>query len=301
MNQNERHSRLLLPYDPLPPPAAGGRLPPVPQLWERAKVFFARVIDHIGSTGRFAQRMRLAHREKREVLGWLEPVEKLARSCLLARALGFLLMTPQGQKLRRETPKIAMPMAPHQRPAPVHKTTIPAPGWHTIAQNWRAAMEARKLDEQRGAARAALDRYDPENWGGAFRVVHWQFPEPEDKRPVPAALRKPRRVGIDIFEPDPWPSIRSPLDRPQRHEEKDRPALILARRIEALARVIDNPEPAIMRLARYIARLPREALQGLTEATAIPRPYWLHGGDTPRAAAAHVRRAAEVYCYIEPG
>ena len=106
------HQRLLLPYDPPLPATVGGRLPSIPQLWERAKLLFTRVIDHIGSTPDFSKRWRLTRAEKTTLLGWLEPVEKLARSCLLVRALNFLMMTPEGRRLMRETPKMAMPSPP---------------------------------------------------------------------------------------------------------------------------------------------------------------------------------------------
>jgi hypothetical protein len=291
------HERLLLPYDPPLPPPAGGRLPSIPQLWDRAKIMFARVVDHIGSTSCFSKRWRLSRPEKKEVLGWLEPVEKIARSCLIVRALGFLMMTPQGLKLARETPKIEMPKAPHERPRPVSRTTIPTPGWHTIAQHQRALAEQRKQEEQRQAERAARDRYDPANWGCGFRVVHWQFPEPgEGASAVPLQFRKRSRVGIDVFEPNPWPAIGPPLSRPEPEREKDRPALVLARRIEALSRVLANPAPAVMRLARYIAKLPRAAVEPLKETTSSRRFHWRHGGEDSVAAAGQVRLAASVFC-----
>ena len=89
---------------------------------------------------------------------------------------------------------------------------------------------------------------------------------------------------------------RSPLPGPL-PREKERPALILARRIEALSRVIENPGPAIYRLARFIARLPKQALDALKEQYAYARPHWLHGRglDIPHSAA-HVRRATCVFC-----
>jgi hypothetical protein len=296
------HQRLLLPYDPPPPPAIGGQLPSIPLLWERTKLFFARVIGHIGSTSALSKRWRLSRDEKQLVLGWLEPVEKLARSCLLVRAFNFLMMTPEGRRLMRETPKMAMPSPPNppgQKSNP-YSTKVLMPGWHTIAQNWRAAMEQKKLDEQREAERAARDRYDPANWGGGFRVLGWTFPE-DESRSLPAASRKRSRVGIDFFEPNPWAAIDSPLSKPERESEKDRPALILARRIEALSQVIDNPDRAVMRLARFIARLPREALETLKDLNAFVRRHWLHCGRDPGLAADHVRRAASVYCALDTG
>jgi hypothetical protein len=242
--------------------------------------------------------LRLARKERRELLGWLEPVETLARSCLIVRAFAFLLMTPQGRKLLQDAPRIEMPTPPHQLAAQNARRglKIPMPGWHTIASNWRALVEQRKLEEQREAERAARDKHDPETWGGAFRIVGWSFPEPEQTRPVPAQFQKLRRVGIDVFEPDPRPVAASPLTRPRPEPEPERPAFRLARRIAQLGRVIDNPEPAIRRLARFLASLPLEALEPLKEQTASAGAHWRQGcGLDVRHAAAHVRRAAAVF------
>jgi hypothetical protein len=300
MNQNEQHAHLLRPYDPPLPVAIGGRLPSIPQLWERTKLFFSRVITHIGSTASFSQRMRLTRSEKKEVLGWLEPVEKLARSCLLVRAFCFLMMTPEGRRMMRETPKMAMPSPPKPpgQPSNPHSTKVIMPGWHTIARNWRAAMEQRKRDEAREAERAARDRHDPANWGGGFRVLGWSFPEDETSS-LPANSRKPRRVGIDLIEPNPWAAIDSPLSRPASEREKDSPALILARRIETLARVIENPDRSVTRLARFIAKLPREAFEPLKQLHEYRRIHWLHTGRDALLAADHVCRAAAIYCTLD--
>jgi hypothetical protein len=287
------HQRLLLPYDPPIPPPAGGKLPSIPQLWDRAKVMFARVIGHIGSTSQFSKRFRLTRTDKKQVLGWLEPVEKLARACLVVRAFSFLMITPQGMKLLRETPKIAMPEPPKPPgKANPFSTKIPTPGWNTIAQHQRALAERQKLDRQRAAERAARDPYDPANWGGRFRILGWTFPEPEETGAPPG---KQRRPWIEVVEPNPWPACGSVERKPA--PEKDAPALVLARRIEALARVIDNPGPAISRLARFIASLPMEALEPLSEQYAFAQPHWLQGRafDIPHAAA-HVQRAATIFC-----
>ena len=299
MNQNEQHARLLLPYDPSLPAPVGGQLPSIPQLWERAKVMLARVIGHIGSTASFSKRWRLSCKEKKEVLGWLEPVEKLARSCLLVRAFSFLMMTPQGLKLLRETPKMAMP-SPPQPPGQAsgnRSTKIPLGGWHTHAPYARVLAERRRLEEQRAAERAAHDRYDPANWGGGLRVVSWCFPEDETRTPQKKLPQWAQLLRMSLDDTPLTPAIARSLPKT---EEKHRPALILARRIEALARVIENPGPAIHRLARFIARLPKEALDLLKEQYAYARPHWLHGRglDIPNSAA-HVRRAATVYCALD--
>jgi hypothetical protein len=71
------------------------------------------------------------------------------------------------------------------------------------------------------------------------------------------------------------------------------------RRIEALARVIDNPVRALTRLAPYIAKLPREALEPLRDLNAFRRCHWLHGRGDYLAAAARVRRGAAVLCALD--
>jgi hypothetical protein len=292
------HERLLLPYDPPLPPPAGGKLPSIPQLWERAKVMFGRVIAHIGSTATFSQRMRLTRTEKKEVLGWLEPVEKLARSCLLVRAFNFLMMTPQGRKLLRETPKMAMPEPPKPPGQQnTRSTKIPLGGWHTHAPYARVLAERRKLEEQRAAERAARDRYDPQNWGGGFRVIGWNFPEDETRAPQKKMPQWAQLLRMSLDNTPLTPAIARPLPKT---EEKERPALILARRIEALARVIEKPERAIHRLARFIARLPKEALEGLREQYTYARPHWLQGRglDIPQGAA-HARCATTAFCALD--
>jgi hypothetical protein len=296
------HQRLLLPYDPPLPAMVGGMLPSIPQLWERARLFFGRVIDHIGSTAALSKRWRLTRAEKTTLLGWLEPVEKLARSCLLVRALTFLMMTPEGRRLMRETPKMAMPSPPKPpgQASSNRSTKIPLGGWHTHAPYARYLAEKRKQEEQRAAERAAIDRHDPQNWGGAFRVLHWQFPEPEGEDRAPPQKKLPQWAMLLRMSLDDTP-ITPAIARPLPKAEKDRQALILARRIEALSRVINDPARAVMRLARFIAKLPREALEPLRDAIAFRRVHWLHGGGDHLAAADHVRRAAGVLCELDTG
>ncbi|HEY7797524.1 MAG TPA: hypothetical protein VIA80_02070, partial [Hyphomonadaceae bacterium] len=69
--------------------------------------------------------------------------------------------------------------------------------------------------------------------------------------------------------------------------------------IETLARVIENPDRAVMRLARFIARLPREALEPLRDFNEYRRSYWLHTGRDALLAADHVCRAASIYCVLD--
>ncbi len=80
-----------------------------------------------------------------------------------------------------------------------------------------------------------------------------------------------------------------------------RAALAFARRIEALSRVIGNPEPAIRRLMRLFARLPH----GLIDPAGFGVRFtgnWRHCGPEYRRAHAHAERALTVFnILIEPG
>jgi hypothetical protein len=80
-----------------------------------------------------------------------------------------------------------------------------------------------------------------------------------------------------------------------------RSALAFARRIEALSRVIGNPEPAIRRLIRFFARLPH----GLIDPAGFGVRFtgnWRHCGPEYRRAPMHSERLFTVFNIVtEPG
>lgn len=83
-----------------------------------------------------SNRLDFTRRQRRAFLAHLAPVEKLVRILMIVEAATFLLMTPEGHKLRTETPKVAPPAPPHPvGPAKQHQpsTRIRMPGWQTIA------------------------------------------------------------------------------------------------------------------------------------------------------------------------
>lgn len=285
-----------------------------PTLWERAKAMLAVLLETICSAGALARRAALQRAGRRDILARLAPVEKLTRVLLVIEAATFLLMTPEGARLRREAKTIAPP-AP---PPPVgvrkasHKTTIVMPGWQTIAalrpriDPRVAEREARQQEQARSEALARLaagadslvqdiagapgpdaplrDPHDPQYWRCRFRVLGWVHPFTDE--PARAARGK-RRVWIaSPGEPDPYPL--TPQLRVQRRDAPEhtapesmaidgQPAAIaLARRIEALARVLANPGPAIRRLARRLAALPPDVLEP-PSMRRIPFRDWWHG------------------------
>ena len=128
------------------------------------------------------------------------------------------------------------------------------PGWHTIA-----ALQPRIDPRIEQPEPEPTDKTDPASWACRFRVLGWQMPEPDDDPPPPTP---PRRSWISTLDNDTtYPLVRNPdpwkKPKPEPDLSYDPSAQTLARRIEALARVIANPLPAIRRLAKFLAGLPR--------------------------------------------
>jgi len=289
--RNDPDARMFLPYEPPRPP--GSPLPAIPALWEKAAQMFARVIEHIGSTSSFAKRWRISRRDRAELVNWLAPVERLVRACIVTNAITFLLETVKGRKLLRETPKMASPEPPKPPGKKSrHSIQIPHPGWHTIAQHVQPApkLEAPPL--------APEDPFDPASWGANFRVLGWKFHANDERKPP----KKKRRLFILSLDPEPehYPSSRRKHE-PLRKDQQDPPALILARRIESLRRIIANPGPAISRTARFIARYSSDLFNDLSDAIVVS-PRWFHGYQAIRDAREHVASAtATLGRPLEPG
>ncbi len=270
--------------DPMSAPPWPPTTYPVPTLWERAKAMFGVLTKRIGSAADLSRWMRLRHVPRTEILCRLVPVEKLTRLLLTIEAITFLLMTPEGARLRRETPKREPPPAP---PLPGTKkpiTRIAMPGWHTIAA-LRPRIDPRVAErEARLAAEAPpIDPYDPENWSCRFGVLSWRHPRPDADDDV-ATCQPAARSMLESFIDTTFPIVLGPtmadLASPKPEQPKpegDRAAFSLARRIEALARVLADPGPAIRRLAKFLASLPHDALPDTPGARSIDSRWWWHG------------------------
>lgn len=257
--------------DPMSAPAWPPTSFAIPQLWERVKAMFAVLMREVQSTAALAQRWKLAHAPRRAILCRLVPLEKIVRALLVTEAITYLLMTPQGLKLLASTPKITPPLPPSTKGP--QKTTIPMPGWHTIA-----ALQPRIDPRIVQPEPQPKDKTDPASWACRFRVLGWIMPEPDDDPPQPAP---PRRSWISTLDTDTaYPLVRNPnpwkKPKPEPDLSSDPSAQTLARRIEALTRVIANPLPAIRRLAAFLAGLPRNTLAE-PDAWSIDSRWWWHG------------------------
>lgn len=123
------------------------------------------------------------------------------------------------------------------------------------------------------AARPALDLSQPETWPARFALA-----PPRDPLLVPDA-RAPR---IRSFEP--FPVIRPPREsrRTRRAQAPAQPAFKLARRLEALRRVLSKPAPHARRLARHFARVRRRYPEAPSRYAAAPSRTGAYDPDDPR-------------------
>lgn len=219
-----------------------------PSLWQRAKSMFGSVIE---KAAQLAQRFHIPRAERRDLLMRLKPVEKLARKLLIADAAVFLLMTPEGMKMRREVRIIAMPTRAGSVPKLPRAAGV-VTGFRQIAVFDPHTLAVLKPAAPKPAHKPDPD--DPKTWRCQFRVTHWVHPEPDEppqKKPGP----RPRLLSFD--------AIIAPAAKPRRKANTDshRTGAIIARRIEALSRVIENPRRVMRRVARFFASLPRETLE----------------------------------------
>lgn len=257
--------------DPMSAPAWPPTTYALPDLWTRAKALFVVLMREVKSVAGLARTRHLTYRQRTDILCRLVPIEKIVRSLLMTEALIFLLMTPQGRRMLATTPK-----KPPPSPPPVgvkkntHKITIPMPGWNTIA-----ALQPR-IDPRIDAPEAAAhdDPRTPENMACRFRVLAWAHATPEH----PPCKEPPRRSWVTTFEPSNFPAPEHPASKSPAgtNVDSESSARAIARRITAVERVLANREPAIRRLAKFIAGLPRYALMP-PSAYEIDTRWWWHG------------------------
>jgi hypothetical protein len=289
------------------PPAPADRN--APALWERARELFTALMDQAFSLARLATRPRMTRSARHEILKRLIPVEKLTRFLLTIEAVTFLLMTPEGARLRRDI----RPAPPQPAPPPASKAEsrrMPAPGWHTIAaahpridpriaENERRAAEAAALQkeqlEQAGQEDEnrldfGLGAADPASWRCTFHTKVDFSPYTDDVEWTPPPAR--RSATIELLGDDPsFPRLipekprRKPVaEPPPGADDGLGPHAALARRIEALSRIFANPEAAIRRLARRLAAMSLDDLWPCDPASLADR-WWLpHRRDLYNAA-----------------
>ena len=276
----------------------------VPTLWQRAKDMFGVAVHTVTSAADLFRRICFSRKERRELVARVAPVEKLVRMLMMTEAAEFLLMTPAGRALRETTRQIEPPAppAPLSRPVgapkPRHATRIEMPGWQTIAA-LRPYIDPRVVEREQREQREALERrvagletltqdapedagHDPEHWQCRFRVLRWVH-DHDDEVVRPKPVLPAHRPRLTTFDDSSFPIVHGMTivdDRPRASRDADDASFNLgrdlARRIEALSRILANPGPAIRRLARRLAALPADVLPEPHMAGVSTRT-WHHG------------------------
>jgi hypothetical protein len=186
--------------------------PPPPDttlLWERLRALFARVVAAIGAPAIIAA-LTLAPRMGTEIVRQLALVEILARKLLLADA-------------------VALVPAPAQRGPRLVVTPLRASGLYTLNQT-------RRRTDMRARANA-IDPANPETWSARFALALPRDPRVVQERRAPRI----RTFWGDAPAPPPAPET---APRPRQAE-----AFRIARRAEALRRVLNDPAPYARRLS----------------------------------------------------
>ena len=218
-----------------------------------------------------ARGWRLSSMERSYVRDWLTPVEHVVRLLIVGEALIRFLMHGK------------IPKRPPPKPSEQRSTSIPHPGWHTIAKLWRPEPEPPPPPPPRPPSQR-------------FRVLVWRLPR---YRPPPSTGVPFRIINLNA------PSLNSPVietdDAPDLAAETIEPCT-LGDRIARLARVIANPEPAIRRIASYFAK----HLDAPTEVRGArflrTTKSWAQGDLWFDQVLAQVRKAIAVWeRHIEPG
>lgn len=240
-----------------------------PALWARAKAMFGGLMEKARTVTQLALRWRLARAERGEIITRLKPVEKLTRQLLVAEAATFLLMTPEGMKLRREARIIALPVRAPPKPPPRQGALIT--GSRRLAVFDPHTLAVLRPGEPAAAIKPDThDSNEPKTWRCSVKVMHWVHPEDDDAAPKKKPGPRPRLFSYDdivTFTPKP---------RRQSPNRDEGPGAPIARRIEALSRVLDKPDRAIRRIARFLASLPREALEP-PDPIRVSTRGWHHG------------------------
>ncbi len=165
-----------------------------PTLWQRAREMFGVMLERARTVTQLIVRHRLSRTERREILTRLKPVEKLTRELIITEAATFLLMTPDGMKLRREARIMALPAREPPKPPPPRGALVT--GSRLIATfdpRTYAVLRPNPVAVSAPAIRTTPhDANDPATWRCSFKVLRLVHPEPDDAPPPSKKPTGPR-------------------------------------------------------------------------------------------------------------
>lgn len=132
-------------------------------------------------------------------------------------------------------------------------------------------------NDSRSQSASRASSSHPAHGACGFRMLCWVHPD-TDAETLPPPRAAKRRVSIALIHEDTTFDLTEDLApiRAHRTQREDGPCAALARRIDALSRVLANPKPVIRRLALRLASLPRDCLPDIWLGRAQSIGWW-HG------------------------
>lgn len=250
------------------------------RLWSAAHAMFQRMRAAIGDTEALAARRRLAAEESRAVRKWLGPLEAMVRKVVLVHALTLVesgaARSKRGDTHARTAPaelptasamRVCHPEPPAAPPA-VTLIALAPPPVHFVTQATAAAATAPAARARAPSLR--LWPRTPASAGPRVRDVGPNLLVRDVQRDVVRLAAARSMAGL-------------------RRRRRSAPAR-LARRIDALSRIIDRPLPAARRLARTLAARPQLAIR-----LAARRPPRTRLYVEPECALAHTHAFNRAY------
>ncbi|MEJ0059653.1 MAG: hypothetical protein WDM79_08840 [Terricaulis sp.] len=207
-------------------------------LWRIAEDMLALMTLALGGPGLIAAIERLTRSTKRDILDWLAPLELLVRRLLLVEAA----------KLPRPAEPRAMPRALALR----------------LVKSWQTRRKPRLMP---------IEPNRPSTWRVSFRIA--LPPDPSERKRTDDAphihvLGRPSMVR-DIWRDQAAEARKAALAK--RSATRANTTLKrLAQRFEAVRRVIADPAPHALRLARVLARKARAAFAAARRLADAPAP-----------------------------
>jgi hypothetical protein len=191
---------------------------------------FARAVAMVGDAAAIASLALVTPTLRRVIVAWLAPLEHVVRKLLLAEAAA--LIQAERAAAKRGVRLVHVPLRGLARHAPSGSARPPA-----------AHNALRKRETRPEAACSNLDPSHPETWSAPFA-----FALPRDPYRV-ANAHAPRIRAL-------WGEHIAPSAPAQtaRSVRREHTGSRLARRFEALRRVLEDPRPHAERLARTLAR-----------------------------------------------
>lgn len=199
----------------------------VPALWSTARRFLCWLIEVYGTPCALAAGPWLSRRERREIRHWLLPLEALVRRLLLIEAVRVAgTMRPAGKR----------PRARRKRPAPFCRVNFPDP---ENSRQWAVRFSVVPRPRRRGPRLVPRVRFPGPDPDARFLAPAARAAAAEEHH---ARMREMSIIPVTVR-----------ALRPRACRRAGNPWL-LARRIEALARLLENPGPHVRRLARLVRK-----------------------------------------------